>query len=99
MLTTAGIASDAGPPDAVPPTWILLFALLASATVGTLFLLAGRRWANRRRRGQASPPWRIWSISYTVPHHPEDGYFFGAILLGLAVLAFGGLVARLLNLW
>ena len=99
MLITAGIASDARPSDAVPPTWMLLLALLATATVGTLYLLAGRRWSRRRKRGQAPPPWRIWSISYTLPHHPADGYFFGAIFLGLTVLAFGGLVTRRLNLW
>ena len=58
---------------------------LASATVGTLFSLARRRGARRRRRRQAPPPWRIRSLSCTVPHHPEDGYFLGAIFLGLAV--------------
>jgi hypothetical protein len=98
MMAAAGIASGAGSNGALL-TWVLVTALLFFGSVGMSFLLAGRRWANRLKHGQAPPPLTVWSGTYTVPRHPEDGNFLGIIFLGLAGLAFVGLVGHLINVW
>lgn len=90
-------ASDAA--TAIPPTWLLLLALVFFATTGSAAMAAGRYWARRHREGRGPGPKTIWSGNWTVPHHPQDGIVGGWFLLGLAVLALGGLGARLLGLW
>jgi hypothetical protein len=87
------------PPPWVPPTWTLVAAVVFFAGAGCLFLLLGRYWAKRHRQGTGPVSEGVWSGSYTVPHHPEDGIFFGSIFLGLAAIAVGGVGARLLGLW
>jgi len=94
-----GSISGLDPLGGEPPTWILFLSVLFFATTGAVFLMLARRWANRRRRGVEPPPKTFWSMSYTVPHHPEDGYLLGFFLLGLATLALAGLAARVLHLW
>jgi hypothetical protein len=83
----------------VPPTWALVAAVVFFAGAGCLFVLLGRYWAKRHRQGTGPASKGVWSGSYTVPHHSEDGIFFGSIFLGLAAIAVGGIVARLLGLW
>ena len=60
-----GLASSFDPFAGEPPTWILLIAVVSFTFVGVLYLIAARRWANRRRRGVEPPPKTLWSGSYT----------------------------------
>lgn len=87
------------PPGWVPPTWVLLLAFLFLAGTGCLSLMLGRYWAKRHREGTGPVSQSIWAGTYTAPHHPEDGIFFGWFYLGLAVIVLGGLMTRLLGLW
>ena len=91
------LASDT--PAAVPPTWILVAALIVFASLGGTSLALGRYWARRHREGRGPGPKTFWSGSWTVPHHPQDGIFFGWFYLSLALVVLGGLAARLLGLW
>lgn len=91
--------AEGEPPAWLPPTWVLLLFFVQFAIAGSVNLLLARRWIRRRREGIQPPAWKLWSVSYTTPHHPRDGYLVGFFFLGLAALVLVGLVARLLNVW